>query len=108
MVLLAFCSLFLFNLKILFQEICKQKLNWDEIKPGDFRDELEQTMLSLQDMEKISLFQNVLPQTDCQQKIELYGFNDNSLQGYSACVYLIAVSKFSMADSMVILSWINS
>ena len=50
-------------------------------------------MLSLQDIEKISLSRNVLPQTDGQHKIELHGFGDASLQGYGACVYLRAVSN---------------
>ena len=50
-------------------------------------------MLSLQDMEKISIDRNVLLQTDCQLEIELHGFSDASLQSYGACVYIRAVSK---------------
>ena len=37
----------LINLKRLFQEICKQKLSWDELLPDDFRNEFEKIMLSL-------------------------------------------------------------
>ena len=44
-------------------------------------------------MEKISIPRNVLPQTDCQQVIELHGFSDASLQGYDASVYPRTLSK---------------
>ena len=83
----------LHNLKRIFQEICKQKLSWDDLLPDDFRNEFEKIMLSLQDMEKISFDRNVLLQTDCQLEIELHGFSDASLQSYGACVYIRAVSK---------------
>ena len=36
----------LINLKRLFQEICKQKLSWNELLPDDFRNEFEKIMLS--------------------------------------------------------------
>ena len=50
-------------------------------------------MLSLQDMEKISIPRNVLPQIDGQQELELNGLSDASLQGYGLCVSLRTVSK---------------
>ena len=88
----------LINLKRLFQEICKQKLSWDELLPDDFRNEFEKIMLSLQDMEKISIDRNILLQTDCQLEIELHGFSDASLQSYGACVYIRAVSKSGVSS----------
>ena len=81
------------NLKRLFQEICKQKLSWDELLPDDLRNEFEKIIFSLQDMEKISIDRNILLQTVCQLEIELHGFSDASLQSYGACVYIRAVSK---------------
>ena len=78
------------NLKKLFHAIYKQKLNWDELLPDDFRNEFEKLMLSLQDMEKIYIARNVLLKTDCQLEIELHGFSDASLQSYGACVYIRA------------------
>ena len=71
----------LISLKSLFQEIYKQKLSWDQILPDDFRNEFDKIMLSLQDMEKMFIPRNLLLQTDDQQKIELIGFSDASLQG---------------------------
>ena len=53
-------QLILINLKRLFQEICKEKLSWDELSADDFRNEFEKIMLSLQDMEKIFITRNVL------------------------------------------------
>ena len=50
----------LINLKRLFQEICKEKLSWDELSADDFRNEFEKIMLSLQDMEKIFITRNFL------------------------------------------------
>ena len=49
----------LINLKRLFQEICKQKISWEELVRDDFRKQFEKIMLSLQDMEKISIARNV-------------------------------------------------
>ena len=94
----------LINLKRLFQEICKQKLSWDELLPDDFRNEFEKIMLSLQDMEKISIDRNVLLQTDCQLEIELHGFSDASLQSYDACVYIRAVSKSGLSSVHLVAS----
>ena len=92
------------NLKRLFQEICKQKLSWDELLPDDFRNEFKKIMLSLQDMEKISITRNVLPKTNCQLEIELHGFNDASLQSYGACVYIRAVSKSGVSSVHLVAS----
>ena len=54
----------LINLKRMLQEICKQKLSWDELLPDDFRNEFEKIMFSFQDMEKISIVINTLLQSD--------------------------------------------
>ena len=43
-------------------------------------------LISLQDMDKISIDRNVLPQTDCLLEIEFHGFSDASLQSYSTFV----------------------
>ena len=48
----------------IFQAIYKQKLNWNELLPDEFRSEFKKIMLSLQDMEKISIARNVLLKTD--------------------------------------------
>ena len=61
-------------------------------------------MLSLQDMQKISIARNVLLQTDCQLEIELHGFNDASLQRYGACVYIRAVSKSGVSSVHLVAS----
>ena len=76
------------NLKRFFKEICKHKFSWNEIISEDFRKEFEKIMLSLQEIEKISVPINILPETDKQIKLELYGFSNASLQKYRACVYL--------------------
>ena len=94
----------LINLKRLFQEICKQNLSWDELLPDDFKNEFEKIMLSLQDMEKISIDRNALPQTDCQLETELHGFSDASLQSYGACVYIRAVSNSGVSSVHLITS----
>ena len=53
-------------------------------------------MLFLQDMEKIFIPKNVLPQTDDQQEIGLHGLIHASLHSYGACVYLKAVLKLGV------------
>ena len=93
----------LINLKRLCQN-CKQKLSWDELLPDDFRNELEKITLFLQDMEKISIARNVLPQTDCQLEIKLYGFSGASLQSYGTCVYVREVSKSEVPSAHLVAS----
>ena len=61
-------------------------------------------MLSLQDMQKISIARNVLLQTDCQLEIELHGFSDASLQRYGAYVYIRAVSKSGISSVHLVAS----
>ena len=61
-------------------------------------------MLSLQDMEKISIDRNVLLQMDCQLEIELHGFSEASLQSYGACVYIRAVSKSGVSSLHLVAS----
>ena len=61
-------------------------------------------MLSLQDMQKISIARNILLQMDCQLEIELHGFSDASLQRYGACVYIRAVSKSGVSSVHLVAS----
>ena len=60
------------NLKRFLKEICKHKFSWNEIVSEDFRNEFEKIMLSLQEIEKISVPINILPETYRQIKLELY------------------------------------
>ena len=94
----------LINLKRMLQEICKQKLSWDELLPDDFRNEFEKIMFSLQDMERISIVKNTLLQSDSQQEIELHGFSDSSLQSYGVCVYFRTVSKSGVSSVHLVAS----
>ena len=76
------------NLKRFFKEICKHKFGWNEIISEDFRKEFEKIILSLQEIEKISVPINILLETDKQIKLELYGFSNDRKKKYRACVYL--------------------
>ena len=80
-------QLILINLNRLFQESCKKKFRWDEILSEDFKKGFKKIVFSLQDMGKIFVTRNILPEIEEQLKIELHGFSDASLQIFGACVY---------------------
>ena len=83
------------NLKILFQEICVQKMEWDEILVEDLRSKWAKIIEQLkvhQDV-KIERYYFAGNVNDPVDKIFLHGFSDASELAYAACVYLKFVTK---------------
>ena len=70
------------NCKILFQQICRAKIRWDEEITSDLRKNWEKTLNTLENIGKISILRNVVSQdiNDPIELIELHGFSDVSLQ----------------------------
>ena len=77
-------QLIMINFKILFQQVCRTKIQWDEEITSDLRQNWDKILNTLESIGKISIPRNVVNQdlNDPIELIELYGFSDASLQNY--------------------------
>ena len=97
---LGFLQPFIFNAKLLFQEVCKAKIKWKDRLPPD----LEEKFLKWKDqIHKLSVIklprQVVIPNYDT---VELHGFGDASQLGYCACVYMVSRNSALNVSRLVI------
>ena len=99
--LLGFLQPFMFQAKLMFQEVCKAKIKWKGKLPTNIKDRFERWRKQIYKLATIKLpRQVVLPNYD---RVELHGFGDASQLGYCACIYM--VSKNSTVNiSRLILS----
>ena len=77
-------------LKILFQEACKLKADWDDPVPSELEEKWRRTINEIKGLGRF-----VVPRCYCYRDIlnpivhlEMHGFPDASLSAYGACVYL--------------------
>ena len=93
-------------MKIIFQEICKLDLDWDDDLPENLKRKFSNIILSLKESEIIEvpryIFKNDL--NDPISRIELHGFSDASLQAYGAVIY----SRCICASGKIITNLITS
>ena len=91
---LGILSSLIINLKLLFQEVCALKCDWDIALPEEFSCKWQKALLSLKDMDLITLprfYLNCFELKDFT-KFELHGFGDASMKAYAAVVYIRATS----------------
>ena len=83
------------NLKILFQKVCKQKLNWNVDPPEEIKIDFKKFVADLENLNNISIPRKILFKNsdDPVELVELHGFSDASYQNYGACVYMRSISK---------------
>ena len=76
--------------KIIFQEIWKLGLDWDENLPTDMQTKVEIWMKSSNDLSQLSINRAYFPGIPWfdENVVEIHGFGDASAKGYGACVYL--------------------
>ena len=79
-------------LKILFQSLCKEKVDWDSPVSDEIK---EQWLKIINDMEALGKIEierpylsNLVPH-ELVESIELHGFADASTKAYGACVYIV-------------------
>ena len=92
---LGILQLILISLKVLFQNLCKQKFDWDESISDEFKSEWD--ILSYLGNARTT----EIPRkpTDPPQRLELHGFFDASQQSYSVCIYLKSIFKSGFRSS---------
>ena len=82
-----------FQMKVLFQELCKQKINWDDPLPTRIKEDWASWCNELSRIEHVKI-PRCYTHGDQQVPVsyQLHGFCDSSLSGYAAVVYLRATS----------------
>ena len=82
-----------FQMKVLFQELCKQKINWDDPLPTRRKEDWASWCNELSRIEHVKI-PRCYTHGDQQVPVsyQLHGFCDSSLSGYAAVVYLRATS----------------
>ena len=97
---LGFLQPFIFNAKLLFQEVCKAKIKWKAKLPPEIAEKFEHWKRQIGKLAEIKLpRQVVIPNYDT---VELHGFGDASKLGYCACVYLVSRNSALNVSRLVV------
>lgn len=102
---LGLISPFIIVLKILFQEVWKLGLTWDEMVPADIRQRFStwsEDLLSLQEITIPRCFVSL--SWSEKQKVECHCFSDSSLKAYGAVVYLKVIESDGSTSVSLVLS----
>ena len=86
---LGFLAPYVITAKILMQQLSKRKLDWDTELTGDLLSTWKEWIDGLEIANTLRIPRHLVSNTSFSQlEMELIGFSDASLQGYSATVYL--------------------
>ena len=90
---LGFVAPFILRGKLLLQQMCRDKLGWDEPLPEELKTQWELWLQDLQNLSNVKIKRCYIPEkfTDVK-KYELHHFSDASVTGYGECSYLRAIS----------------
>ena len=93
------------SMKILFQDVCKNKLGWDEVFSDDMKKRLDQWVSDLIATREICV-DRCLYNTNTEKisKCYLHGFGDASKRAYCAVVYLVYHTENEEARARLIAS----
>lgn len=75
-------------MKIIFQELCTQKVNWDQELHGDTLLKWNSFLTQLESLNNVRISQYHFQANIKPSSIQLRGFSDPSKQAYPAVVYL--------------------
>ncbi len=81
-------SVFTINFKILFQQLCVDKIGWDKVLKGSYRERYEKLMKDLEKVHDVDIPRCLVSKGSEIKKVQLHGFLDASIQAYAAVVYL--------------------
>ena len=82
-----FC-VFTINLKILFQQLCVDKLNWYIELQGQHRKKYDALLAELHSFQNFQIPRCFFQQDKAVEVVEIHGFSDASERAYAAVVYL--------------------
>lgn len=92
---LGFLSPFVIQIKIIFQEICTEKIDWDQNLVGKTLDSWNSLEAELESLEQVKIPRCYFQINYKPTSIQLHGFSDASKQAYAAAVYRLAVRLVS-------------
>lgn len=90
---LGFVAPFILRGKQILQQLCQEKVGWDEPLSDDLSTQWESWLLDLQNLSKVKVQRHVLPANTDIAQCELHHFSDASVTGYGECSYLRTVTS---------------
>ena len=77
-------------LKVMFQQLCKNNLGWDDHLDQPFQDKWDTFLDDLKKVRELTVERCYWKDTENQdvKSIEIHGFGDASKEAYGACIYL--------------------
>ncbi|KAL3989127.1 hypothetical protein ACER0C_013445 [Sarotherodon galilaeus] len=90
---LGFVAPFILVGKQILQQMCQDKVGWDEPLSEELKPRWESWLLDLKNLADIKIQRCYLPEGfEKVERYELYHFSDASVKGYGECSYLRAIS----------------
>lgn len=90
---LGFVAPFVLAGKQILQQMCRDKIDWDDPIPDDLRFQWEFWLQGLQNLSEVRIQRGYLPSSFKEvQSYELHHFSDASTSGYGECSYLRTIS----------------
>lgn len=89
---LGFVAPFILVGKQILQQMCRDKLSWDDTLPDDLLPLWESWHQDLKNLAGVKIWRCYAPPSFNVQHYELHHFSDASVTGYGVCSYLRAVS----------------
>ncbi|XP_049319056.1 uncharacterized protein LOC125780640 [Astyanax mexicanus] len=90
---LGFVAPFILVGKQILQQMCRDKLSWDDALPDDLQPQWERWLQDLQHLVNVKIPRCYIPSSFKAQHYELHHFSDASVSGYGACSYLRVVNE---------------
>ena len=87
--------------KLIYQSLCKEKINWDTIVPESIRNVWEKFVEALRHSEKIFISRPLFNIYDESCLYEVHGFADASSEAYGGVVYLRRVLGNSNSTALL-------
>ena len=75
------------NLKMLFQQLCIDKIEWDKPLTGQYHEQYTKLLNDLEKVNNVYIHRSLFKQNDMAKKVEIHGFSDASERVHAAVVY---------------------
>ena len=85
---LGFLSPYVIQLKCMFQELCAEKIDWDQELHGNWLSKWTSFLSELESLNKVRIPRCYFITTSKPNSVQLHGFSDASKQAYTAVAYL--------------------
>ena len=90
--------------RMLFQEVTRLKLQWDEVVPDDIAVQWRSWERSLEDLSSMRFDRCLIPTPFVDGVAELIHFCDASSRGYGACSYVRIITKDAQVRVVLVMS----